>query len=66
MFPNLSVIANICLSIPIGTAFVERSFSQIKMIKTRLRNSLGELSLSLKKIAIESPQKMPDRDLEGD
>ena len=65
MFPNLSIIANICLSIPVGTASVERSFSQIKMIKTRLRNLLGELSLSLlMKIAIESPQKKADRDLE--
>ena len=27
MFPNLSFIANICLSIPVGTASVERSFS---------------------------------------
>ena len=47
MFNNLSVIANICLSIPVGTASVERSFSQMKMIKTRLRNHLGEMSLSL-------------------
>ena len=65
MFPNLSVIANICLSIPVGTASVERNFSQTKMIKTRLRNRLGEMSLSLLiKIVIESPQKMSDRDLE--
>ena len=47
MFPNLSIIANICLSIPVGTASVERSFSQMKMIKTRLRNRLEEMSLSL-------------------
>ena len=65
MFPNLSVIANICLLIPVGTASVERSFSQMKMIKTRLRNRLGEMSLLLlMKIAIESLQKMSDRDLE--
>ena len=65
MFPDLSVIANICLSIPVRTASVESSFSQMKMIKTRLRNRLGEMSLSLlMKIAIESPQKMSDRDLE--
>ena len=65
MFPNLSIIANICLSIPVGTASVERSFSQMKMIKTRLRNRLGEMSLSLlMKIAIESPKKKSDRDLE--
>ena len=49
MFPNLSVIANIYLSIPVGTASVKRSFSQMKMIKTRLRNRLEEMSLSLMK-----------------
>ena len=38
MFPNISTLANICLSIPVGTASVERSFSQMKLIKTRLRN----------------------------
>ena len=65
MFPNLSVIANICLSIPVGTASVERSFSQMKMIKTRFGNCLGKMSLSLlMKIAIESLPKMSDRDLE--
>ena len=59
MFPYFSVIANICLSIPVGTASVERSFSQMKMIKTRFRNRLGEMSLSLlMKIAIKSfPKK---------
>ena len=64
MFPNLSIIANICLSIPVGTASVEWSFSQMKIIKPRLRNRLEEISLSLlMKIAIESSQ-MSDRDLE--
>ena len=33
MFPNLSVLAKVCLSIPVGTASVERSFSHMKMIK---------------------------------
>ena len=36
------------------------------MIKTRLRNRLGEKSLShLMKIAIESPEKLSDSDLEN-
>ena len=35
MFPSLNTLANVCLSIPVGTASVERSFSQMKMIKTR-------------------------------
>ena len=61
MFPNLSALGNICLSIPVGTASVERSFSQMKMIKTRLRNRLGERNLAhLIRIAIEIPEKLPD------
>ena len=66
MLPNLNTLTSICLTILIGTASVERSFSQIKMIKTRLRNRLGEKSLShLMKIAIESPEKLSDSDLEN-
>lgn len=66
MFPHLNILADVCLSIPVGTASVERSFSQMKMIKTRLRNRIGETSLShLMKIAIESPQKLSDDDLEN-
>ena len=66
MFPNLNTLASICLTIPIGTASVERSFSQMKMIKTRLRSHLGEQSLShLMKIVLESPEKLSDSDLEN-
>ena len=65
LLPNLHKLACCCLSLPIGTASVERSFSQMKLIKTRLRNRLGELSLShLIKIAIESPETLSDSDLE--
>ena len=66
MFLNLSALSNVCLSIPVTTASVERSFSQMKLIKTRLRNRIGEKSLSyLMKIAIESPAKLTDEDLEN-
>ena len=34
IFPNISTLANICLTIPVSTASVERSFSQMKLIKT--------------------------------
>ena len=65
LFPNLSKIATICLSIPVATASVERSFSQMKQIKTHLRSSLSDKSLShLMKIAIESPDVLTDCDLE--
>ena len=56
MFPNLHKIGSIGLTIPVSTASVERSFSQMKLIKTRLRNALSDCSLShLVKIAIETP-----------
>ena len=60
LFPNLSKIGAICLSIPVTTASVERSFS-----KTRLRSSLNDKSLSnLMKIALESPDELTDSHLE--
>jgi len=46
MFPNLHTLANVCMSLPVETASVERSFSKMKMIKTQLRNRLSEKSLS--------------------
>ena len=46
-------------------ASVERSSSQVRLIKTRLLSCLGELSLSnLMKIAIESSDTLLDSDLE--
>ena len=66
MFLNLSALSNVCLSIPVATASVEQSFSQMKLIKTMLRNRIGEKSLSyLMKIAIESPAKLTNEDLEN-
>ena len=65
LFPNLSKIGAICLSIPVTTASVERSFSQMKLIKTHLRSSLNDKSLSnLMKIALESPDDLTDSHLE--
>ena len=50
-------LINILLSMPVGTAMVERSFSQMKMIKNRLRNRLSDYSLEqLMRIAIEGPE----------
>ena len=65
MFPNLSTLGNICLSIPVSTASVGRSCSQMNLLKTRLRNHLSNSSLlHLMKIAIESPDKLSDSDTE--
>ena len=58
MFPNLQKIASIGLTLLVSTASVVRSFSQMKLIKTSLRNSLTEGRLTrLMRITIESPQK---------
>ncbi len=65
LFPNLCKIATISLSIPVSAALVERSISQMKLIKTRLRSSLYDKSLShLMQIAIEFPAELPDSHLE--
>ena len=66
MFPNLSKIASIGQTISVSTASVERSFSAMKQIKTRLRNSLSEGTLAqLMRIAIESPVKLTNDNLEA-
>ena len=50
-------LMNIILALPVGTATVERSFSQMKMIKTRLRNRLNDSNLTrLMRIGIEGPE----------
>ena len=53
------------MALPVGTASVERSFSQMKLIKTRLRNRLSHSNLEhLMKIAIKGPQ-LTDDDFDG-
>ena len=59
MCPSLSMLAKICLTVPLGTVSVECSFSQMKMKKTRLRNCLGDTNLShLMKIARHLEQEV--------
>ena len=54
---NFHKLANICLYLPFSTASVEHSFSQMKLIKSRLRSCLSEISLTqLMKIVIEGPK----------
>lgn len=57
IFPEMFKLCNIMLTLPVGTATVERSFSQMKNIKTRLRNRLNDSNLErLMRIAIEGPE----------
>ena len=41
-FPNLEHLASICVVLPVTTATVERSFSDMKLVETRLRSRLSE------------------------
>ena len=65
-FPNLSKLAAIALVIPVTTAMVERSFSSMRQVKTRLRNRLGQETLDYAMcICIEGPEKLNDSELEA-
>ncbi len=52
--------------LPETTATVERSFSDMKQIKTRLRNRLGEDTLDqAMRISIEGPEKISSDSLDN-
>ena len=56
VYPNISKLGKICRVIPIHTADVERTFSQLKLIKTSIRNRMCEKTLdSLLRITTEGP-----------
>ena len=62
IFPETWKLLNITMALPVGTAAVERSFNQMKLIKTRLRSRQSGLNLEhLMKISIEGP---PSTDVE--
>ena len=65
-FPNLSKLAAILEVLPVTTATVERTFSNMKLIKTRLRSRMGEDTLAhTMRICIEGPDHLSDDTLEA-
>ena len=65
-FASHEIVSAMSIFDPRKVPSTERSFSQMKLIKTRLRNSLTDIRLShLMKIAIESPESLSDNDLEA-
>ena len=59
-FPNLSKLATIVMVLPVTTATVERAFSTMKLIKTRLRSRMGEDTLEhTMRTCIEGPDRLP-------
>ena len=55
IFPETFKMMKIFLALPIGTAAVERSFSHLKMIKTRLCSRLSDCSVA-QLMLIEGPE----------
>jgi len=57
LFPALAKLLNIVCVLPVGSATVERSFSHMKIIKTRLRSCLGDDTMEWLMITtIEGPR----------
>ena len=57
IFPEIITLLNILLVLPVGTASVERSFSQMKLVKTRQRSRINDRNLArLMRIATEGPE----------
>ena len=57
IFPETFKMTNFFLALPIGTASVERSFSHLKMIKTKLCSCLSDCSVAqLMRVSIEGPE----------
>ncbi len=59
MFPNIAKLATIYRTLPPHTADCERAFSRMKLVKTGIRNRLGEDSLDcLMRISLNGPPVM--------
>ena len=47
LYPNMKVLVELAALCPFGNATVERVFSQLTLIKTKLRNQLGQTKLDM-------------------
>ena len=57
IFPEIIKLLNILLVLPVGTASVEHSFSQMRLVKSRLRSRIDDRNLArLMRIATEGPE----------
>ena len=65
LFPNILKLLEMAIICPIGNATVERLFSFLALIKTKLRNNLGDGTLDkLLRIKMEGKEELDDHDLE--
>ena len=45
-YPNVTLLYRICLTLPVTTCSVERSFSKLKLVKSSIRSTMTETRLS--------------------
>ena len=65
-FPTLARLTTIAMILPVSTATVERSFINMKLIKTRLRNRLGDETLDqAMRVSVEGKSKLTAEDLDN-
>jgi hypothetical protein len=63
IFPNLTCLARIALTIPLSTAWPERGFSAMKRVKTRQRSRLLDSTLcALLNISMNGPEQLTDEE----
>lgn len=64
VFPNLFVANKINITLPVSSSSTERTFSKLKLIKTRLRTTTSENRLEdLMKISCEQDIEMKKEDV---
>ena len=65
-FPNIATLAKIVSILPVAAATVERSFSSMNLVKTRLRSQLGcdTLDQALR-VCVAGPERQTDESLEA-
>ena len=63
-FPDIKILLTITMVLPVSTATVERSFSDMKQIKDRLRNRL--LAASMFKLMIIAIKRPPLHEVDFD
>ena len=65
LFPNIVFLLEVAIICPISNATVERLFSFLKLVKTKIRNQLGDSNLDkLLRIQTEGPAKLDNVQLE--
>ena len=64
-YPSCMLLLELLFLFPLSVACVERVFSKMKLIKTRLRNKLLQVSLDpLIRISTEAPYEFSDTEYE--